>query len=226
MDSAEYVRGEIAFLLESLPGSDAGDDVWVEAILEKYSEPHRHYHTLTHLEAMIRCLRANKEHIHDPTSLSLAILFHDIIYDPKRQNNEILSVKMFERFATDKSLPAEKTSKVSRYIERTITHTLPEEAEEGNSLDLHFFLDFDLEVLSRAPDVYRVYASQIRKEYSHVPMHDYRAGRIAVLQKFLARERIYFSQVFHTRHEAAARRNVQQEINDLTSDSIKMDRRY
>ncbi|SJL01882.1 uncharacterized protein ARMOST_05206 [Armillaria ostoyae] len=217
MNSAEYVRGEITFLLESLPGGKTANHVWAEVILEKYSEPHRHYHTLTHLEAMIRCLQANKGHIHDPTSLSLAILFHDIIYDPKGQNNEILSMKMFEMFATDKDLPAEQTSKVSRYIERTITHTLPEEAEEGNSSDLHFFLDFDLEVLSRPPDAYRAYASQIRKEYLHVPMHDYRAGRIAVLQKFLAKERIYFSQVFHTKCEAAARRNLQQEIHDLTN---------
>ncbi|KAK0191058.1 hypothetical protein F5146DRAFT_1046936 [Armillaria mellea] len=217
MNSAEYVRREVTFLLESLPGGEAGDDVWVEVILEKYSELHRHYHTLSHLEAMIHCLQANKEHIHDPTSLSLAILFHDIIYDPKGQNNEALSTKMFEKkFAADKSVPAEKTSKVSRYIERTITHTLPEEAEERNSSDLHFFLDFDLEVLSRPPDAYRAYASQIRKEYLHIPMHDYRAGRIAVLQKFLARERIYFSEVFHTKYEAMARRNLQQEIHDLT----------
>ncbi|KAK0468251.1 uncharacterized protein EV420DRAFT_1503520 [Desarmillaria tabescens] len=217
MDSAEFVRGELTSLLEGLPEGEAANDVWVDAILEKYSEPHRYYHTLTHLEAMLRCLQASKRHIHDPTSLSLAILFHDIVYNPQERNNEILSIDMFERFAMDKCLPAEQTSKVSLFIERTITHTLPEEAgEEGNSSDLHFFLDSDLEVLSRPSDAYRAYASQIRKEYSHVPINDYRAGRIAVLQKFLARERIYFSQEFHAECEAAARRNLQQEIHDLT----------
>ncbi|KAK0206443.1 hypothetical protein DFS33DRAFT_1314671 [Desarmillaria ectypa] len=216
MNSAEYVRGEFAALLGGLPGCEAANDGWVDVILEKYSEPHRYYHNLMHLEAMLHCLQANKGHIHDSTLLSLAILFHDVVYDPKEQNNEILSMKMFEKFAMNKCLPAEKTSKVSRYIERTITYTLPEEGEEGNTSDLHFFLDFDLEVLSRPPVAYRAYASQIRKEYSHVPINEYRAGRIVVLQKFLVRERIYFSQVFHTKYEATARRNLQQEIHDLT----------
>jgi predicted metal-dependent HD superfamily phosphohydrolase len=80
------------------------------------------------------------------------------------------------------------------------------------SKDLKFFLDADLVILGAAADRYDRYAADVRKEYAHVPEADYRAGRSAVLKKFLERPRLYFTEAMRERFEAAARENLQREI--------------
>ena len=99
------------------------------------------------------------------------------------------------------------------YIEATITHSLsPQDGEDG---DLRLFLDFDLEVLSRDAREYEEYSKQIREEYSNYNEAEYAKGRFAVLEKFLKRERLYFSDEFYREFEEAARRNLKMEIGVL-----------
>jgi predicted metal-dependent HD superfamily phosphohydrolase len=127
--------------------------------------------------------------------MKLAIFFHDWIYDPKSKDNEIDSIKCFKNFVNEICLSDSLSSRVSGYIERTITHTLPTNVQEVDS-DLSLFLDFDLEVLSRSDEDYALYAEQIQAEYSHLKPVDYYAGRLKVLRSLLDRDRLYFSDVF------------------------------
>jgi len=60
------------------------------------------------------------------------------------------------------------------------------------------------------------YAKNIRKEYHIYPDLMYNPGRIKVLQHFLQKSNIYFTQAFQAK-EAAARQNLQQEIQLLQS---------
>ena len=101
-------------------------------------------------------------------------------------------------------------------IRATINHLPPADLPAEELADLRLFLDFDLEVLSRAPEEYDLYATQIRQEYSHYVDDIYRAGRVNVLKKFLARDRIYFNTggVWQQR-EFAARENIMREIERL-----------
>lgn len=146
--------------------------------------------------------------------MKLAIFFHDWIYDPKSKDNEIESVECFEEFAAEINLPDSMISRVSGYIERTITHTLPVDNHEANN-DLCLFLDFDLEVLSHSRADYTLYAAQIRQEYSHYTEADYCAGRVKVLKAFLERGRLYFSDAFYEMYEEIARENLKGEIELL-----------
>jgi len=77
------------------------------------------------------------------------------------------------------------------------------------------FLDFDLAILGTSKAEYAVYAEQIKKEYSQYSPEDYCQGRIAVLQGFLNRERLYFTDHYWEKYEAVARRNIEGEINSL-----------
>ncbi len=54
-------------------------EIW-NRIREKYSEPHRFYHTLTHIDSMLNHLDRIKP---DGVELALAVWFHDVIYDPR-----------------------------------------------------------------------------------------------------------------------------------------------
>lgn len=84
------------------------------------------------------------------------------------------------------------------------------------------FLDLDLSILGATEEEYDAYARQIREEYSHYPWEAYSKGRRAVMEGFLKRERLYFTPHFHNKLEAAARNNIQREIDSLqnTQESV------
>src|SRR4051812_36368693 len=57
-------------------------------LAQRYSEPHRHYHTLDHLLAMLDTLAALPLPAASQPAVQLAVWFHDAIYDPKASDNE------------------------------------------------------------------------------------------------------------------------------------------
>ena len=208
------LESSFALLAKALGGNEATVKKWTDEFIARYTEPQRHFHTLNHIHAMLQCLDQVHSLVKDETVMKLAIFFHDWIYDPKSKNNEIDSIRCFKNFANDICLLDSLSSCVSCYIERTITHTHPVDVQEADS-DLSFFLDFDMEVLSRSEADYAHYAKQIQAEYSHLKLADYYAGRLEVLRSFLGRDRLYFSDVFYESREQRARRNLEQEINAL-----------
>jgi len=196
-------------------GTPADAARWYDRLIQHYTEPQRHYHTTTHLTAMLHCATQHNPAIPDPLTLRLAIYFHDIVYNPQRHDNEAESVRLFNVFAVDVGLDTVIATQVRHYIDCTVSHTVPVESVENVSLC--YFLDFDLEVLSRSEEAYDVYAAQIALEYAHVSRDAYHSGRSAVLQKFLQRDRLYFTEAFREAHEAQARRNLVREIAALSS---------
>lgn len=112
------------------------------------------------------------------------------------------------------------STRVSQYIKATISHTIDPEDEVDE--DLKLCLDFDLEVLGREEAEYKMYASQIREEYGHFSELEYREGRVTVLEKFLGRERLFFTDEFYDKFEERARDNLQTEIEELRAKFAQM----
>lgn len=189
---------------------------WANQLVDRYTETGRYYHTVLHISSMLSLLTTYESLICDITSVKLAIFFHDFIYNPRANDNEIQSVESFKSFAKEVDLSETKKANVIDLIEGTIKHLLNQnEEDEDRKADMRLFLDFDLEVLSRDPSKYAQYAAQIRKEYGHYSEKDYCTGRIGVLESFLMRERLYFSDDFYQACEAKARSNIKAEILDL-----------
>ncbi len=210
------LESKFALLAKALGGNDAAVKKWTDESIARYTEPQRHYHTLNHIHAMLQCLDQFRSSVKDETTMKLAIFFHDWIYDPRSMVNEIDSIKYFKDFANDICLPDSLSRRVSAYIKRTITHTLPtSHVQEADDSDLSLFLDFDLEVLSRSDVDYAHYADQIRLEYGHLEPVYYCAGRLELLRSFLGRGRLYSSNVFYEGRERKARRNLEREIHAL-----------
>ncbi|PPQ80326.1 hypothetical protein CVT25_003610 [Psilocybe cyanescens] len=224
MDSVEFKRAKLTQwklrrrftqITSDLGASEATVEEWANKFIERYTEPQRHYHNLTHIYSMLECLDANRTLVKNLSALTLAILFHDWVYDPKAKDNEKESIKCFQQFAHEIELSDSLSSRVADYIERTITHTMPTPEDSMVDTDLKLFLDFDLEVLSRDDEQYAQYSKQIQAEYTHMEPNDYYAGRAQILRRFLDRDRIYFSELFYRGWEQKARANIKQEIDAL-----------
>lgn len=164
-------------------------------MLACYSEPHRRYHTVRHLRAVLGALhRWLGPEL--PESLYLAVLWHDAVYDPRAADNE------------ERSAALVHDARAQALILSTKRHEPVDEQPDALAL-----LDADLWILGAPVRTYDRYAALIREEYAHVPDDAYRAGRAAVLERFLARPRLYFRDA--PQREAQARGNLARELSRL-----------
>lgn len=60
-------------------------------VAEHYSEPGRHYHTLEHIGYCLHRLDDVRHLLRDADAAELALWFHDTVYDPSRDDNELRS---------------------------------------------------------------------------------------------------------------------------------------
>ena len=184
----------------------------LDEIVRAYGEPHRHHHTLDHIAQLLDLFERHGEGIAERDTVMLAILFHDAVYDPRRNDNEKSSAALAAGRLTALGVASDLTGKVSRCILATRHGQSASAIEEAG---LKLLLDLDLSILGAPPAEYRVYADAIRREYGFVPDGLYRPGRRRVLEGFLARERIYRTEPLHALWEERARANLAGEIAEL-----------
>lgn len=169
-------------------------------LLDRWSEPHRHYHGLAHLAAVLAAVDQLAEPQHDLRLVRLAAWYHDAVYDlpPGPISNEEASAQLAEAELGE--------PEVARLVRITTDHraTVP---------NAELLCDADLAVLAGTPDEYAAYTAGIRREYGFVPDEKFRAGRAAILRSLLAQP--LFRTVRGRALEAAARRNVSAEIAEL-----------
>ncbi len=187
---------------------------WYKKLVAAYIDSNRHYHTMNHITMMLGLLDENRENVQYADEVEVAIWFHDAVYNPKRNDNENASKLLFLDFCRDIKADANVSKRVCGLIDATTSHELPSPSTPEERESAAFFLDCDLHILSTDNHVYDKYADNIRLEYSHYNDESYRKGRIAVLQKLLSREKLYFSQG-RTAAESTARANMQREITTL-----------
>jgi predicted metal-dependent HD superfamily phosphohydrolase len=185
----------------------------LEETVRAYGESHRHYHTLGHIAALLALLDHYGADVADRDALTLAILFHDVVYDPNRQDNEEASAAWAAARLTGLGPSEELGAKVARYILAT-RHDRPLDAT--GEPDLALLLDLDLSILAAPPGDYGAYAEAVRREYAFVPDRLYRAGRRRILEGFLQRQRLYLTEPLRTAWEQLARANLNAEIAQLT----------
>lgn len=170
----------------------------------RYSGPQRHYHTQEHLAAMMRLLGEASP------ALQFAVWFHDAVYDTHAADNEERSVALAEEMLPALYIPADVRAETGRLIMLTKRHSTSAEDSDGCRL-----LDADLAILGAPTDEYERYARAIRQEYEWVPVDDYRRGRRRVLETFLQRPALYFTDAMREQREDRARENLRREIASL-----------
>ncbi len=75
----------------------------------------------------------------------------------------------------------------------------------------------DLAILNSIEDRYERYVAGIRKEYAWVPEVEYCKGRANVLEHFLARPKLYWTEAMREECGDQARANLRGELQQLSN---------
>jgi predicted metal-dependent HD superfamily phosphohydrolase len=155
------------------------------ALVAAWSEPHRRYHDLAHLAAVLSLVATMEGSAGDPDAVRLAAWYHDVAYDPQRADNEQVSADR-ARAGLRGLVPDERVDEVHRLVLVTAGHD-PAPGDANGAV----LCDADLAVLAGPPDAYAAYASAVRAEYGHLSDEAFTAGRIAVLEHLLALPQLF-----------------------------------
>lgn len=179
-------------------------------LVEAYSSSDRYYHTLKHIYHVLKIIDNLQAYTKNLATVQLAAWFHDVIYDTKAQNNEEKSADYACQLLSSLGIPFSNITAVTCLIINTKNHQAA-----ADDFDSQVLLDADLAILAANPVYYREYANAIRQEYAWVSEAEYIVGRKQVLERFLQRQRIYFTTLMFEVAEKAARCNLNAEIQCL-----------
>lgn len=150
------------------------DECLVDAELRAraaYAQPGRHHHDQQHLDDCLEHIRGIADlSERDERVLRWAILWHDAIYDPQRNDNEEQSAELARRELLQCGVDETDSDEVARLILVTSGH----EADETDRLGA-LMVSIDLAILGSDPERYRAYAEGSGANMRICPMR--RGGR-------------------------------------------------
>lgn len=177
---------------------------------DRYAEPHRHYHNITHVAQVLKFLEevgAQKKELY------WAAWFHDVVYEPGRRDNEERSANLARDKLREINLPVASIGEILKLILATDGHKTDSDVAGQ-------FLDADLSILAGDENEYKLYAENIRKEYSTLDDEVFINGRKQFIESMLARDFVFLSDVFRRKFESKARSNLNKELECLNADKL------
>jgi len=173
-----YIFVEIKYMKTSIY-KYLSKDIIDNEIIPRWNESHRFYHNIYHLNYLLDRIYS----IVDITELERDILiisayFHDIVYNPKKSNNEQKSVDILNDYT---QIPTNIREKCSEIIMDTSSSKTP-----TDELSKLFWL-LDREILNSDIGDLIEYEHKIFKEYQFVPYDTYKKKRIEFLQTLIKR---------------------------------------
>ena len=169
-----------------------------------YSNKSRFYHNLKHLQEMVSCYDNYFDRLQFPNEVLYSIFYHDYIYVSSQKDNELKSAEY-----AIKILP-KTTSINSSLVFYMICAT--QKHQHNQMEDINWLIDFDLKILAKDWEDYKIYFAQIRQEYGQYQEVIYKEGRAKALKHFLEYEFIFQTEVFRKQFEQKARANIEREI--------------
>lgn len=185
----------------------AGHDALFLDLLDRWSEPHRHYHGCTHLLSVLEALDLLTEPAGPPRTVLLAAWFHDAVYRGAAGQDEEESARLAEDRLTHAGLPEQEVDEVARLVRLTSDHR-PDPGDTDGTL----LCDADLSILGGGPEEYARYVAAVRKDYAHIGDADFAAGRAAVVRHLLDLDPLFHHPRARDLWQDAAHRNLEGEL--------------
>lgn len=197
---------------DAAPAASAWETVG-EDLLLRWAEPHRHYHGLAHLAAVLRVAgaleRAGELPAGQRRAVALAGWFHDAVYEGAAGSDEEASAQLAER-RLDGLLRSREVEEAARLVRLTASHA-PDDGDIAGAV----LVDADLEILGRVPNEYQRYVEQVRADYAHVPDEQFALGRAQVLRGLLQAPSLFRTATGYQLWEGQARQNLEAELAEL-----------
>ena len=207
---------------QHLPRADAGAvDRLGRELLRRWSQPHRHYHDLTHLTAVLAALdvleHAGTPFGSDPAVVRLAAWFHDAVYDADPSAPAGTDEEASARLALDLldedalRVPTHQAAETARLVRVTAAHRPSSDDAAAAAL-----CDADLAVLAGPAEDYERYRVAVRADFAHVDDDAWARGRAHVLRSLLEAPTLFTTAYGRARWEVPARANLARELEALT----------
>ena len=190
------------------------DDGMRRDLAALYDADDRHYHSMSHVEDLLRLAERHADLIDNAAEMEAAIWFHDAILDTHRNDNEARSADLARDWLAPRA-GEDSIGRIALMIEATASHMLPQDVSGDLRARIALFLDMDLSILGAEPERFDAYEAAVRKEYDWVPQAAWREGRAKVLARFLERPAIFVTTRFRDLFEARARANLARSLARL-----------
>lgn len=182
------------------------------ALVKRYAENHRHYHTAQHIGecfAHFDTARTHGDLCEHEAEVELALWFHDAIYQPRAKDNEAQSADWAASVMRNAELSDMAQTRVHALIMATRHDATPVKRDE------QVLVDIDLAILGADSARFDEYEAQVREEYAWVPGILFRGTRRKILEGFVSRPSIYTTPHFRDRLEKKARENLARAMANL-----------
>lgn len=190
-----------------LNGGPALAETVFAQLVELYGEPHRHYHTLNHIQHCLYQFDQAAALMADPDAVEMALWFHDAIYQPGANDNEWRSAELFREWAEGRTAPT-FLQRVHDLVMVT-THREPQHGDAG------FMVDIDLSGFGLPWAECERDGCLIRAEFASSTDDQYYPGHLRFLRSLQNRPTFFFTEFFQQRYESVAQANVARIIAEL-----------
>jgi predicted metal-dependent HD superfamily phosphohydrolase len=182
---------------------------WLQQVIHRYSEPHRFYHTLDHIDEMCHTLNLFRRYMEDDkfSELLIAAIFHDFIYEAGSKSNETLSAAAARTFCGVFHGDGPNADDVAGMIMETVHHD-----PDPRNFRACALVDADLLRFASERSSYHDYC--IRQEFIAVDTFLYLSGRITFLTEFQKRKPFFYTDELEI-NTAAALANIQSQLDGL-----------
>ena len=149
----------------------------IKDLERRWNEPHRHYHNIDHLTTILKEIEKTpgfKElNVYAKHALLLVAFFHDAVYNPKKDDNEEQSVKLFLKDFGGNLVMSDTVCSLimtTKYRRRPLTKLKK------------MFWEADNAGFKKGYTSLMKSEKLIQKEYSHVPKEKFREAKIKFLE--------------------------------------------
>lgn len=177
-------------------------------LADLYAEPHRHYHTLTHIRNCLGEFDRAAALMDDPDAVEMALWFHDAIYVPGALDNEWQSAELFRQWSEGCADPAFRR-RVGDLIMVT-THREP-----PGRRDERFIVDIDLSSFGLPWEAFERDGRRIRAEFPDFADDRYYPDHLRFLMALQDRPTVFRTDFFQQRYEQMACENIGRIIAEL-----------
>ncbi|WP_449374394.1 DUF4031 domain-containing protein [Arthrobacter psychrolactophilus] len=178
------------------------------ALLARWNEPHRNYHSATHLLAVLEALDLLSDRA-APRAVALAAWFHDAVYNGTASDEEDSAV--LAQTCLNGIVEPSEVLEVARLARLTATHSPAPTDDAG-----HLLCDADLAILGAESGEYSRYLAGVRRDFAHVSEDDFTKGRAAVVRQLLALDPMFHTVKARELWDVKARENLGNELAQLS----------